>query len=149
MLEKIIDSKLFIDSIHDKNNVKGYTHDFYNYPARFSPNFVREAIKAFSEPGDLIIDPFVGGGTTLVEARLLNRHSIGLDISSLATFIANTKITPLSFKEILYVKNWALKRVNNLNCRSSSKIPTSWEEHGYFKNISERATWTIRKYKEP
>ena len=51
--------------------VGGLTHNFYKYPARFSPEFARAAIEAFTEPGDLVLDPYVGGGTTLVEARAL------------------------------------------------------------------------------
>src|SRR5687768_1228174 len=108
MLVEPFDKKLFLEAVHDKSNVKGFTHDFYNYPARFSPLFVREAIKTFTSPGDLIVDPFVGGGTTLVEAKILNRHSIGFDISSLATFIATTKITPLNQEDINVIKKWAL-----------------------------------------
>ncbi len=144
MIKSKIDTKSFTDAIHDKSNVKGFTHDFYNYPARFSPLFVREAIKTFSKPGDLILDPFVGGGTTLVEAKLLNRHSIGLDISSLATFIAKTKVTTLSLKEIKLVKNWALKIVGNLDCHFSLEAQSTWKNEGYHRNVSEKTTWRIR-----
>lgn len=56
----------FIEAVNDKSNVTGYTHDFYNYPARFSPLFAREVISSLSKPGDLVIDPFMGGGTALV-----------------------------------------------------------------------------------
>src|SRR5215467_6633374 len=48
--------------------VRGLTHNFYRYPARFSPAFVRAAIETFTKPGDLVLDNHVGGGTTLVEA---------------------------------------------------------------------------------
>jgi DNA methylase len=48
--------------------VRGLTHGFYKYPARFSPSFVRAAIQTFTQPGDLVLDNHVGGGTTLVEA---------------------------------------------------------------------------------
>jgi hypothetical protein len=41
----------------------GHTHNFYRYPARFSPQFARAAVEAFSAPGDTVLDPFVGGGT--------------------------------------------------------------------------------------
>jgi len=61
----------FIDAAQNTSNVNGLTHNFYKYPARFSPLFVDEAIRVFSNPGDLILDPFVGGGTTLVEASSL------------------------------------------------------------------------------
>jgi DNA modification methylase len=66
----------------DEAPVSGYTHNFYRYPARFSPKFVRAVIKAFSEPGDLVLDPFMGGGTTLVEALAQGRSAIGVDIRS-------------------------------------------------------------------
>jgi len=32
-------AKLLIEAVHSNNTVTGYTHDFYNYPARFSPQF--------------------------------------------------------------------------------------------------------------
>ena len=57
----------------DAEPVKGLTHGFYKYPARFSPQFVRAAIEAFTRKRDLVLDPHVGGGTTLVEARALGR----------------------------------------------------------------------------
>ncbi len=46
----------------------GLTHGFYRYPARFSPQFARSAIEAFTEPLDTVLDPFMGGGTSAVEA---------------------------------------------------------------------------------
>src|SRR5690349_24153478 len=66
--------------------VDGLTHTFYRYPARFSPEFARAAIKAFTKPGDVILDPFMGGGTSIVEARALGRRAIGMDISALSHF---------------------------------------------------------------
>lgn len=61
MVKEIKNIDLFLKAVKDKSIVKGFTHDFYNYPARFSPKFVREAIQTFSKPNDLIIDPFMGG----------------------------------------------------------------------------------------
>ena len=76
-----------IEAAHDKSRVSGLTRNFYRYPARFSPKFVRAAIEIFSKPGDLVLDPFMGGGTTVVEALALGRKAIGTDISSLAVFV--------------------------------------------------------------
>jgi hypothetical protein len=137
-------TRLFLEAIQDKSNVKGFTHDFYNYPARFSPLFVREAIKTFTEPGDLIIDPFVGGGTTLVEAKLLNRNSIGFDISSLATFITTTKVTALNEEETSGIQKWVSGKIKTLNPYFSLRRPSFWEEEGYHKNVSDKSTWPIR-----
>jgi tRNA G10 N-methylase Trm11 len=77
----------------DREPVRGLTHGFYKYPARFSPSFARAAIEIFTRPGDLVLDNHVGGGTTLVEAMALGRHAIGVDISPLAEFVATVKTT--------------------------------------------------------
>ena len=58
----------FSDAVINSDPVAGLTHNFYRYPARFSPEFAKQAILAFSKPDDLVLDPFMGGGTTLVEA---------------------------------------------------------------------------------
>ena len=62
-----------------RTQFRGLTHGFYKYPARFSPTFVRAAIEACTQPGDLVLDNHVGGGTTLVEALALGRHGVGVD----------------------------------------------------------------------
>ncbi len=84
-----------INAVQSDEQVSGYTHDFYRYPARFSPIFARTAIKLFTKPGDIVFDPFMGGATTLVEARALGRRSIGTDINKLSYFLAKTKTTIL------------------------------------------------------
>ena len=50
----------------------------------WSPYIPRNIILRYSQPGDLILDQFAGGGTTLVEAKLLNRNIIGIDTSDVA-----------------------------------------------------------------
>lgn len=51
------------------------------HPAQFSAVIPYRAIKMYSYVGEVVLDPFVGTGTTLLEARKLGRHSIGLDIN--------------------------------------------------------------------
>src|SRR5687768_8606285 len=87
--------KVLLDAIAFQGLVSGFTHNFYRYPARFSPQFARGAIQAFTKPGDVVCDPFMGGATTLVEARALGRHAVGCDISSLSAFLGRVKTTPL------------------------------------------------------
>ena len=55
-----------------------------DYRGNWPPQLARNLIERFSAEGDLIVDLFVGGGTTLVEAWLLRRKSLGLDVSTLA-----------------------------------------------------------------
>ncbi|MDR0336772.1 MAG: methyltransferase domain-containing protein [Planctomycetaceae bacterium] len=59
------------------------THDA-KYRGNWSPYIPRNLLLRYSKEGDLILDQFVGGGTTLVEAKLLNRHIIGVDVNDTA-----------------------------------------------------------------
>ena len=64
--------RAFVDAVRSRERICGLSHSFYRYPARFSPLFARAAIAAFTNPGDVVLDPFMGGGTTLVEAARLD-----------------------------------------------------------------------------
>ena len=59
------------------------THDA-KWRGNWSPYIPRNILLRYSNPGDLVLDQFAGGGTTLVEAKLLNRNSIGVDVNDLA-----------------------------------------------------------------
>lgn len=59
------------------------THDG-TYRGNWSPYVPRNLILRYSQPNDLILDQFAGGGTTLVEAKLLNRNIIGVDVNPFA-----------------------------------------------------------------
>ena len=76
----------------------------------FSPPFVRAAIELFTKPGDVVLDPYLGGGTALVEALALGRRGVGADISSLATFVTQVKTTLLSHQELLLIRSWGSER---------------------------------------
>jgi len=62
---------------------KWATHDA-KYRGNWSPYIPRNLLLRFSQDGDLVLDQFAGGGTTLVEAKLLNRNIIGVDINTSA-----------------------------------------------------------------
>jgi len=123
--------------------IKGLTHDFYRYPARFSPLFIRQAIETFTNYGDLVVDPFLGGGTTAVEARILGRRSIGTDINTLATFVSKVKTTPLNRDDILAISAWIDGLPAQINMRKSTSFAEQWER--YQKNINTREAWPIKK----
>jgi hypothetical protein len=133
------------DGIHDQQPVSGLTHSFYKYPARFSPSFARQIILSFSRPGDLVFDPFMGGGTTLVEACALGRRVLGTDINSLAVFLAETKTSVFTRSELNNLRSWAIGLTPKLNLRRRSVYPREWAEIGYQRNISGRSTWPVRK----
>jgi 16S rRNA G966 N2-methylase RsmD len=61
---------------------------------------VAEYIKNFSQPGDVILDPFGGSGVTAIEALMNNRKAISIDINPLAIFLVNSLITPVDFDDL-------------------------------------------------
>ena len=135
----------FIASVHDRQRVSGLTHGFYRYPARFSPRFARAAIEAFTEPGDTVFDPFMGGATTLVEAAALGRQAVGTDINSLSVFVAQIKTTTFTEDDLEKVNVWINNVADNLNLHHEMERDRAWAERGYQRNISCRKTWPIRK----
>jgi len=115
-----INSERIIESLRTHRLVDGLTHNFYSYPARFSPELVKEIIKNFSSPGDWIFDPFMGGGTSIVEALAMGRHAVGVDINSLAWFVAVSKTTPISSADITQLREW----VSNLSSAQAEEYPS-------------------------
>jgi DNA modification methylase len=63
-----------------------------DYRGNFAPQIPRNIILNYSEEGELVLDPMVGSGTTLIEARLLNRNAIGYDINQNAVNITSARI---------------------------------------------------------
>lgn len=92
---------------HSTQRVSGLTHALYRYPARFSPGFVRAVLEEFTNPGDWVLDPFIGGGTTAVEALSLGRAVAGFDINPLSLLLARAKTTPLYRRDIEALRGWA------------------------------------------
>lgn len=67
------------------------THDA-KWRGNWSPYIPRNIILRYSKEKDLILDQFAGGGTTLVEAKLLNRDIIGIDVNDVALNCCKEKI---------------------------------------------------------
>ncbi len=74
----------------------GYdTFNIHDYPAKFMPQFPEIFIRYYTEPGQLVVDPMCGSGTTLIAACLQNRRAYGVDIDPIANLIASVATTPL------------------------------------------------------
>jgi hypothetical protein len=134
-----------IDAARDTSPVSGLTHNFYRYPARFSPKLVRTAIETFTAPGDLVIDPFVGGGTTLVEALALGRDAIGTDISSLATFVTEVKTTLYEESELAVLAKWSDLVGDEINVHSPVPNELEPSDIEYVKHLDTPPTWRLKK----
>lgn len=133
-----------LDGFHNQQIISGFTHDFYRYPACFSPAFARAIIERYTDPGDLIFDPFVGGGTTLVEANAAGRDAIGLDLNPLATFVSRAKTTVLTDLELEEVDLWSKGLPERLNLRLPPKRPNKYVGETYQRYVP----WQLRKVLE-
>lgn len=70
---------------------KWATHDA-KYRGNFSPYVAKNIILRYSQPNDLVLDQFVGGGTTLIECKLNQRNAVGVDINPNAVKITTDKL---------------------------------------------------------
>jgi hypothetical protein len=134
-----------IEGARNTQPVKGLTHGFYKYPARFSPAFARAAIETFTRPGDLVLDPYVGGGTTVVEALAAGRCAVGVDISPLAEFVATVKSTVFSNDEIKRLESWTALLPGVINIHKPSLEISNYAELGYYKHLKHPSRWRLRK----
>ena len=70
----------------------GYaSHHLHSFAAKFPPQLPRHFILGLTAPGDLVLDPMAGSGTTVVEAVLLGRRGVGVDLDPLAVQIGRVK----------------------------------------------------------
>ena len=79
-----------------------HVHRLHPYKGKFIPQLVAYFLGAhtddfkrevYFQPGDVVLDPFCGSGTTLVQANELGMHGVGIDISAFNAFISNAKVT--------------------------------------------------------
>ncbi|MDD7318962.1 MAG: DNA methyltransferase [Prevotella sp.] len=84
-------------------DTKEYTHCYHTYPAMMIPQVARTLIKEYRPEGklDLILDPYMGSGTTLVEASLAGINSVGTDLNPLARFMTSVKTKHYNYNNLL------------------------------------------------
>ena len=91
---------LSFDKVKEKERTK-HVHRLHPYKGKFIPQLVEYFLdtktdnfktEVFFQPGDIVLDPFCGSGTTLVQANELGIHAIGIDISHFNSLISNVKV---------------------------------------------------------
>ncbi len=106
---------LSFDYLKEKDTTK-HVHRLHPYKGKFIPQLVQYFIddhidnfkkEVYFNKGDIILDPFSGSGTTMVQANELGLHAIGIDISAFNSLIANVKVGKVDFQDL----NNELKRI--------------------------------------
>jgi DNA modification methylase len=86
------------------------SHNYHSFPAKFPPQLPRLFIDGLTQPGDVILDPMMGSGTTVVEAILAERRAIGFDIDPLSVLLSRVKVTALDKMEVAQIGTQILER---------------------------------------
>ncbi|UAB82273.1 DNA methyltransferase [Marixanthomonas sp. SCSIO 43207] len=141
------------------SDTKEYTHSYHTYPAMMIPQIARKLIQDYKPKGKLenILDPYMGSGTTLVEAKIQGINAIGTDLNPLARFISSVKTT--NFNEGLIEKYFSktinaienYKRPENVDLDHITNVDFWYskenaEELYYLTNIINTYPETIRDF---
>jgi DNA modification methylase len=104
---------LSFDNLKESDTTK-HVHKLHPYKGKFIPQLVEYFLDShkdkfktqkYFKKGDIILDPFCGSGTTLVQGNELGLHIIGIDVSSFNAFISNCKITNYDIEKLKEIIN--------------------------------------------
>ena len=149
--------KKYLDNFWDfrGENTKEYTHCFHTYPAMMIPQVARELINKYKNKNTkLIFDPYMGSGTTLIEAKLAGINSVGTDLNPLARLIAKVKTEKLNTEEIdeieekiLYFKKNIFEKEFNIN-KINISIPEFNIRDNWFNLVTLKELGLIKNFIE-
>jgi len=77
--------------------------------------------EVYFQPGDIVLDPFCGSGTTLVQANELNEHALGIDISSFNSLVTNIKVRKHDLKHLSTEINRISQTLSEFNSKRNIK----------------------------
>ncbi len=118
-------------------SVEQWTHGYHRYPAKFLPNLVKKLIEEYTKEDDLVVDLFAGCGTTLVEAKVHGRRSIGVDINPVAELITKAKTNPVDPKKLEKWFNFIVTSFGNYD----------YEKHSYTDVHQRIDYWFSKEHK--
>lgn len=116
-------------------DTKEFTHGYNTYPAMMIPQVARTLIEEYKPEGkfNLLFDPYMGSGTSLIEANIIGVDSIGTDINPLARMIAEAKVTHYDSEEISEL----IKKISNKCSKYKRKLVKNTD----FSRISNYSFW--------
>lgn len=82
------------------DNTRAFTHPIHPYPAMMIPQVAGRLIDMYAKPKAVVLDPFCGSGSVLLEAFIRGYDSYGIDINPLSLLISKVKTTPINYKQL-------------------------------------------------
>lgn len=106
--------KLESSIAEDITNIDLLTHNIHPYTAKLTPSIPRFLLNRYSKEDSLVLDPFCGSGTTLLEAKISGRNAVGIDINPLAVLISDVKTKPLDITELELATNLVKNEIRTM-----------------------------------
>jgi len=95
-LQSKLENGLSINNKQKRQSTRYSVHGLHEYKGKFNPQVVRSLLNIFQvNPSDIILDPFCGSGTTLVESSIAGIDCVGWDINPFAVYLSNAKLAAL------------------------------------------------------
>lgn len=91
-----------------------HVHGLHPYLGKFVPQLPEIFLNIYFKEGDTILDPFMGSGTTLIEANVLGMNAIGIDISEFNCLMTKVKTDKYNIERLEYEINDALAKLKFL-----------------------------------
>jgi DNA modification methylase len=125
-------AKLLSNDLDFQGKTTDYaSHNFHSFPAKFPPQLPAIFIEKLTRPGEIVLDPMMGSGTTILEAYLSGRKSIGIDIDPLSVLITKVKVTPQNKDKLIELKNEILlethSSLSNRRQQLEDKLLCNWD----------------------
>ncbi|MCG7947398.1 MAG: DNA methyltransferase [Candidatus Thiodiazotropha taylori] len=127
-------------------NTTPLTHGMHRFAAKYIPQVPRWAISQFCDEHSVVVDPFMGSGTTLVESLQSVKSAYGLDIDPLAKLITKAKINPYNIDNIQSLTKKILKHKGKRS--EGDELPMSGVKnplHWFSKENKEKLNFIFEK----
>jgi DNA modification methylase len=120
-----------------------WTHGFHTYPARMHPDTAAVLVGALSRPGDVVLDPFCGSGTVVLEAMVAARRAVGRDLGPLAVRLTRLRCAVTSETQRTAVREVARRVAGIAEARSRDGAePEAPAAVGRWQNRFDLVTYT-------
>ena len=130
---------------YEKQHWGNWLHSLSPYQGRITPSFAHWLLKIFTKRGDVVLDPFCGVGTIPLEADLLERRAIGVDLNAYAAIISRAKAErkPLN-NHVNYLKSL----VDFDSSQVSLDLVDSWVRDYFDDNTLREIIWLKENFEE-